>query len=228
MPHAWLDNQALVAPPRQLRIEEPLALDCGATLPGATVNFETYGTLSARRDNAILLCHSLTRRGPLEVGPLEVGPLEVGTALELGTPGLRQAAEILARQGWVPELNFGHPGPGPAAAADGTETHLDRELDIGFSGDVFSSVCRTPFLDIALPLFDRQPVAGQPGVVVDTGCGDRTMWPRCRRPSASRPSGDGRSPGTRCWGRRRPQPGRPPGRGGPAGRGRGAAGDHGR
>ena len=62
VPRAWLDNQALAAPPRQLRLAEPLALDCGATLPGATVNFETYGTLSARRDNAILLCHSLTQR----------------------------------------------------------------------------------------------------------------------------------------------------------------------
>jgi homoserine O-acetyltransferase len=62
VPRAWLDNPALLAPPRQLRFDTPLALDCGQTLPGATVNFETYGTLSARRDNAILVCHSLTSR----------------------------------------------------------------------------------------------------------------------------------------------------------------------
>ena len=53
---------ALIAQPRQVRIDAPLALDCGQTLPGAIVNFETYGTLSPRRDNAILVCHSLTTR----------------------------------------------------------------------------------------------------------------------------------------------------------------------
>jgi len=44
-----------------MRIAQPLTLDSGAVLPGHTVSFETYGTLSAARDNAILLCHSLTR-----------------------------------------------------------------------------------------------------------------------------------------------------------------------
>ncbi|HEX6525460.1 MAG TPA: homoserine O-acetyltransferase [Streptosporangiaceae bacterium] len=47
--------------PRTMRICEPLALDCGRVLPGHTVSFETYGTLSAARDNAILVCHSLTK-----------------------------------------------------------------------------------------------------------------------------------------------------------------------
>jgi homoserine O-acetyltransferase len=62
VPEAWLDNQALLAPPHQLRFDEPLVLDCGRTLASATVNFETYGTLSAHRDNAVLVCHSLTHR----------------------------------------------------------------------------------------------------------------------------------------------------------------------
>jgi hypothetical protein len=82
----------------------------------------------------------------------------------------------------VPELLFG-----PARASGGQqrqdqrqdqshgETHLDRELDVRFSGDVFASVCRTPFLDTALPLFDAEPIAAQPGLVVDMGCGDGTM-----------------------------------------------------
>jgi homoserine O-acetyltransferase len=56
-----LDNPSLVARPHALRIEEPLSLDCGRMLPGHTVSFETYGTLSAARDNAILVCHSLTK-----------------------------------------------------------------------------------------------------------------------------------------------------------------------
>jgi homoserine O-acetyltransferase len=59
---SWLDNQSLVSPAHQLRLDEPLLLDGGRTLPEYVVNFETYGTLSAARDNAILVCHSLTSR----------------------------------------------------------------------------------------------------------------------------------------------------------------------
>jgi|GEM_PF-4984255 hypothetical protein len=44
----------------------------------------------------------------------------------------------------VPALLFGDL---PQDAGNGAETHLDRELDISFSGDVFAAVCRTPFLD---------------------------------------------------------------------------------
>jgi homoserine O-acetyltransferase len=57
-----LDNPHLVAPARQLVLDAPLGLDCGQTLPRATVNFETYGRLTDRGDNAILVCHSLTHR----------------------------------------------------------------------------------------------------------------------------------------------------------------------
>jgi homoserine O-acetyltransferase len=59
--NAALDNPGLVAPPHTMRVTEPLALDCGHVLPGHTVSFETYGTLAPARDNAILVCHSLTK-----------------------------------------------------------------------------------------------------------------------------------------------------------------------
>ena len=73
----------------------------------------------------------------------------------------------------VPELIFGDP---PSAAGAGQdETHLDRDLDIRFSGEVFAALCRAPFLELALPLFDREPLAAQPALVVDTGCGDGTL-----------------------------------------------------
>ena len=77
----------------------------------------------------------------------------------------------------VPELIFGDPPAAlPTAGADGAdETHLDRDLDIRFSGEVFAATCRAPFLDVALPLFDREPVDAQPALVVDTGCGDGTL-----------------------------------------------------
>jgi homoserine O-acetyltransferase len=39
---------------------EPLELELGGRLPQVTVTYETYGTLSARRDNAVLICHALS------------------------------------------------------------------------------------------------------------------------------------------------------------------------
>ncbi|KAB8142700.1 homoserine O-acetyltransferase [Chloroflexia bacterium SDU3-3] len=39
---------------------EPLALECGAELSPLTLAYETYGTLSPQRDNAILLLHALS------------------------------------------------------------------------------------------------------------------------------------------------------------------------
>ena len=38
----------------------PLALELGGSLAGITVAYETYGRLSAARDNAILVCHALS------------------------------------------------------------------------------------------------------------------------------------------------------------------------
>jgi SAM-dependent methyltransferase len=70
----------------------------------------------------------------------------------------------------VPDLLFGEPSQ-PA----GEENHLDRELDLRFSGEVFSAACREPFLRLALPLFDQSPLDAQPALVVDSGCGDGTL-----------------------------------------------------
>lgn len=60
----------------------------------------------------------------------------------------------------------------PEAVFDG---HLDRQMDIEFSGEVFSRHCRSPLLDIALPLFHREPMDRQPRLIVDTGCGDGSL-----------------------------------------------------
>lgn len=72
----------------------------------------------------------------------------------------------------VPELITGRPDNSGALQA--TDDHLDRGLDIRFSGDVFQSTCRSPFFHAALPLFDG-PVGGQPKAIVDTGSGDGTL-----------------------------------------------------
>ena len=43
-----------------LDLPHPLALDCGTTLHPVRIAYETYGTLSAARDNVILVCHALS------------------------------------------------------------------------------------------------------------------------------------------------------------------------
>ena len=61
IPATALDNRRMIAPAHAILVAELLPLDCGRALPEYTVNFETYGTLSPGRDNAILVCHSLTK-----------------------------------------------------------------------------------------------------------------------------------------------------------------------
>jgi homoserine O-acetyltransferase len=43
-----------------LDLPNPVALDCGRRLNPVRVAYETYGVLSPRRDNAILVCHALS------------------------------------------------------------------------------------------------------------------------------------------------------------------------
>jgi len=45
---------------RSLDLPDPVALDCGRELHPVRVAYETYGALSPRRDNAILVCHALS------------------------------------------------------------------------------------------------------------------------------------------------------------------------
>ena len=45
--------------PQQLLFNQPLPLASGARLRDYTLVYETYGTLNAARDNAVLICHAL-------------------------------------------------------------------------------------------------------------------------------------------------------------------------
>ncbi|MCX7231813.1 MAG: homoserine O-acetyltransferase [Burkholderiales bacterium] len=45
--------------PQRLRFDAPLALASGASIAGYELVYETYGTLSPARDNAVLVCHAL-------------------------------------------------------------------------------------------------------------------------------------------------------------------------
>lgn len=93
-------------------------------------------------------------------------------------PSTGAAVRTGARPTARPVPGTTHESPRKAGSpppADEAETHLDRELDLRFSGDVFVAMCRTPFLQTARPVFDREPVAAQPALVVDTGCGDGAL-----------------------------------------------------
>ncbi len=45
---------------RYLELPMPVRLDCGQALSPVRVAYETYGTISPRRDNVILVCHALS------------------------------------------------------------------------------------------------------------------------------------------------------------------------
>jgi hypothetical protein len=70
----------------------------------------------------------------------------------------------------VPNLLFGKIA---AASPSGREeTHIDRELDVRFSGKVFSATCQQPLGEIVLGIFSHED---RPKAIVDTGCGDGSL-----------------------------------------------------
>jgi homoserine O-acetyltransferase len=62
---------------RFLDLPAPLPLDCGRELRAVRVAFETYGTLSPRRDNVILVCHALS--GDAHAAGFSATPPDTGT-----------------------------------------------------------------------------------------------------------------------------------------------------
>ncbi|MCG2594636.1 homoserine O-acetyltransferase [Ramlibacter sp. XY19] len=49
----------LIATPRSMQFDAPLALQSGASIRGYSLAYETYGTLNADASNAVLICHAL-------------------------------------------------------------------------------------------------------------------------------------------------------------------------
>jgi homoserine O-acetyltransferase/O-succinyltransferase len=49
----------LIAKPQSMQFDAPLPLQCGASIRGYALAYETYGTLNADRSNAVLICHAL-------------------------------------------------------------------------------------------------------------------------------------------------------------------------
>ena len=45
---------------QQVTFDGPLELEQGGSLPSVTVAYETYGRLTAEKDNAVLICHAIS------------------------------------------------------------------------------------------------------------------------------------------------------------------------
>ena len=60
MPDKIPDDSVGLVTPQRLQFDEPLALDCGRSLPAYEMVYETYGELNADHSNAILICHALS------------------------------------------------------------------------------------------------------------------------------------------------------------------------
>ena len=43
-----------------LGVKQPLVLECGVSLKNFPVYYQTYGSLSEKKDNAVLVCHALS------------------------------------------------------------------------------------------------------------------------------------------------------------------------
>ena len=43
-----------------LGVKQPLVLECGVSLNNFPVYYQTYGSLSEKKDNAVLVCHALS------------------------------------------------------------------------------------------------------------------------------------------------------------------------
>ncbi|NPV70363.1 MAG: homoserine O-acetyltransferase [Firmicutes bacterium] len=74
--------------PQRLQIADesnPLPLDCGRSLWPVTVEFETYGRLNEKRDNAILILHALS--GDAHVAGWDAQAEQDGRHWRVGRPG---------------------------------------------------------------------------------------------------------------------------------------------
>lgn len=49
-----------IVTPQQLHRSSPVVLASGRVLPGLSIVYETYGSLNAQRNNAVLICHALS------------------------------------------------------------------------------------------------------------------------------------------------------------------------
>jgi len=59
-PRHLAEDDVGIVRPRDYTHAEPFVFKSGQTIQGFTLRYETYGTLNATRDNAVLVCHALS------------------------------------------------------------------------------------------------------------------------------------------------------------------------
>ncbi len=60
MPDSIPHDSVGIVEPQCIHFDEPLMLACGRSLPSYDLMVETYGTLNADKNNAVLICHALS------------------------------------------------------------------------------------------------------------------------------------------------------------------------
>ncbi|MBL8259269.1 MAG: homoserine O-acetyltransferase [Candidatus Competibacteraceae bacterium] len=60
MPNTFPPDSVGLVSPQTAHFVEPLALDCGRSLAGYDIVYETYGALNPDASNAVLICHALS------------------------------------------------------------------------------------------------------------------------------------------------------------------------
>ena len=60
MTRAAAENSVGIVAPQTFSHDAPFTLQCGETLQGFELVFETYGELNDDRSNAVLVCHALS------------------------------------------------------------------------------------------------------------------------------------------------------------------------
>lgn len=107
---------------------------------------------------------------------------EAGSAFRItsdGAQALLAAPQFFHTLSYLPtllrsgRLLFGEDAQPPGLDAAGRETHLDRGLDIAFSGLVFRRTCAPRLLAMIGPLFNDP--ARAPRSIIDVGCGDGAL-----------------------------------------------------
>lgn len=99
---------------------------------------------------------------------------EEGQLLPHFVPQLFYPVSYLKTSRKVPELIF-QKKKKKREVEQGEESHIDRSLDIRFSGLVYGRNFREPVHKVLLEMFNAKPLAQQPRYIVDTGSGDGTM-----------------------------------------------------
>lgn len=121
------------------------------------------------------------------LGWLDQGQWTIAGRIALAFAGqYRYPVSYLPSLAAADDLMFGDAGALRRRDDAGTETHVDREADIRFSGEVFNRSCARPLFELALPLFDTADIAAQPRAIVDVGCGDATLLIELYRAIAGR------------------------------------------